>query len=205
MVPTWSQVHVLTGELVETQGTVGGPPPPEPPLPQGGGGVDLKVSKRLLWVGEAAYPLHNITRVHTFVLRPNRAAAVSDFLKWAVPALVAYIVIRNFMADGALAVLLTLLLVATLITLGVRLAKVWTAPNEHVLAVETSSASTALVTLPHPAQLRTLVDYIVNAIEHPEAEFQIRVEKVLVNPKNYHFGDTVNMYGGLSNTGIVKN
>ncbi|MFI7503549.1 DUF6232 family protein [Streptomyces sp. NPDC049687] len=189
---------------METQGTVGGPLP-EPPLPQGAGGVDLKVSKRLLWVGEAAYPLHNITRVHTFVLRPKRGEAVNDFLKWAAVALVVYLVAMNFMADDSMAVLLTLLLVATLITLGVRLAKVWTAPNEHVLAVETSSASTALVTLPNPAQLRTLVDYIVNAIEHPEAEFEIRVEKVLVNPRNYHFGDTVNMYGGLANTGIVKN
>ncbi|MFD7993980.1 hypothetical protein, partial [Streptomyces mexicanus] len=30
------------------------------------------------------------------------------------------------------------------------------------------------------------------------------MDRLLVNPRNYYFGDTVNMHGGRGNTGIVK-
>ncbi|MCF4138463.1 DUF6232 family protein [Streptomyces sp. Tue 6430] len=174
--------------------------------------VALKVSKRLLWVGEAAYPLHNIARVHTFVLKPKRMAAFGDFLKDAAYTAVGLAVIRAMNAndssrsaeDAGLQVVWVLGL-TVLVWLLSRLLKVWSSPDEHVLAVETSSGSTALVTLPDPAQLKQLVLYITHTIEHPETEFpEIWVQSLQVNPKNYQFGDTVNMYGGLHNTGMVK-
>ncbi|WP_405686118.1 DUF6232 family protein [Streptomyces sp. NBC_00057] len=196
---------------MENTGTAG-IPLPAPPPPRTGTGVDLKVGRRLLWVGEAAYPLHNITRVHTFELRPKRMEAFMSFLKWLGITFVVFILLQ--MSDesssfddesaGDSADTLWLLAIAIAIGLVVRLVKDLAAPSEHVLAVETSSASSALVTLPNPDQLRQLVRYLVNAIENPEAEFQVRVERVLVNPKNYHFGDNVNMYGGLFNTGVSK-
>ncbi|MFF2958153.1 DUF6232 family protein [Streptomyces sp. NPDC057963] len=195
---------------MEDTGTAGRslPAPPPPPPPPTGTSVDLRVSRRLLWVGEAAYPLHNITRVHTFVLRPKRMEAFTSFLKWLGITFVAFILLQNSTyddssANGSSGALL-LPAVAVAIGLVVHLVKELSASSEHVLAVETSSTSTALVTLPNPDQLRQLVVYLVNAIENPEAEFQVRVERVLVNPKNYHFGDNVNMYGGLSNTGVSK-
>ncbi|MFF3126108.1 DUF6232 family protein [Streptomyces sp. NPDC057908] len=186
-------------------------PLPLPPPPTGTG-VDLKVSRRLLWVGEAAYPLHNITRVHTFELRPKRAEAFMSFLKWLGITFVLFVLFQmtneNSPSDGesadGSAGTVGLLAIAIAIGLVVRLVKDLAAPSEHVLAVETSSASSALVTLPNPDQLRQLVRYLVTAIENPEAEFQVRVERVLVNPKNYHFGDNVNMYGGMFNTGVSK-
>ncbi|MEU9620529.1 MULTISPECIES: DUF6232 family protein [unclassified Streptomyces] len=198
---------------MENTGTAGhslpAPPPPPPPT---GTGVDLRVSRRLLWVGEAAYPLHNITRVHTFVLRPKRMEAFTSFLKWLGITFVAFVLLQMTSKDSAYddgsangsSRALLLLAVAVAIGLVVHLVKELSASSEHVLAVETSSTSTALVTLPNPDQLRQLVVYLVNAIENPEAEFQVRVERVLVNPKNYHFGDNVNMYGGLFNTGVSK-
>ncbi|WP_189941412.1 DUF6232 family protein [Streptomyces aurantiogriseus] len=175
-----------------------------PTPPRRAVGVDLKVSKRLLWVGEAAYPLHNVTRVHTLVLRPKRMEALTDFLKWTALTVVASVVIQVVADDDSVQVMLLLLGGALVVWLFVRMLKLWSAPDEHVLAVETNSASTALVTLPNPEQLRQLVQYIVNAIENPEAEFQVRVESLQINPKNYQYGDTVNMYGGLANTGVVK-
>ncbi|MFZ3499574.1 DUF6232 family protein [Streptomyces sp. 5.8] len=45
-------------------------------------GVTLRVSRRLLWVGEAVYPLHNVVRVRSFVLKPNRTKAVVQFGQW---------------------------------------------------------------------------------------------------------------------------
>ncbi|MFF8189487.1 DUF6232 family protein [Streptomyces bobili] len=169
------------------------------------------MSRRLLWVGEAVYPLYNVARVHTFVLKPKRMEALSDFLKWAGITVLVFVVVQavndnsssyNSQDDNAQVV--WVLGVAVVLGLLFHTVKVWVSPDEHVLAVETSSGSTALVTLPDPTQLRQLVLYIVHAIENPEAEFQVRVESLQVNPKNYQFGDTVNMYGGLHNTGMVK-
>jgi hypothetical protein len=201
---------VLTGGLVETQGTLGASVPVPPP-PGNGRTVELKVSRRLLWVGEAVYPLHNVARVHTFVLKPKRMEALNDFLKWTGITILVFVVVQvvndnssSSSAQDDNAQVVWVLGMAVVLGLLFHTVKVWAAPDEHVLAVETSSGSTALVTLPDPTQLRQLVLYIVHAIENPEAEFQVRVESLQVNPKNYQFGDTVNMYGGLHNTGMVK-
>ncbi|MGW0787100.1 DUF6232 family protein [Streptomyces sp. NPDC002911] len=196
---------------MEQTGTTGAlrPMPQEPPA---GASVVLKVGKKLLWVGAAAYPLHNITRVHTFELKPRRAEAVLSFLKWSGITVAACIALgaaggqssyddRVDEGSGTGPLLLAATVVIVLFTLMV---KECISPSHHVLAVETSGVSTALVTLPNPEQLRQLVHYLVNAIENPDAEFQVQVERVLVNPKNYHFGDQVNMYGGLGNTGVSK-
>ncbi|MER6626941.1 DUF6232 family protein [Streptomyces sp. NPDC000987] len=195
---------------METQGTLGASMPAPPP-PANGTTVDLKVSRRLLWVGEAAYPLHNISRVHTFVLKPKRTEAVNEFLKWTALTAVALVAVQAISQDASSrsqengsARGLGALGLVVVIGLFVRMLKMWNTPPEHVLAVETASGSTSLVTLPDPAQLRQLVLYIVNAIENPGAEFHVRVASLQVNPKNYQFGDTVNMYGGLRNTGMVK-
>lgn len=42
--------------------------------------VELRVGKRLSWVGGAACPLRNIARVYTFTLHPRRTEAVFRFL-----------------------------------------------------------------------------------------------------------------------------
>ncbi|MET8561174.1 DUF6232 family protein [Streptomyces flaveolus] len=44
------------------------------------GSVDLRVGRRLVWVGNAAYPMRNITRVHTYTLQPRRQEAVMRFV-----------------------------------------------------------------------------------------------------------------------------
>lgn len=77
-----------------------------------------------------------------------------------------------------------------------------TAPSHYVLAVETSGPSTAVVTSHRPELLNQLVGQIAHAIENPETEFAVKVESISISPRNYHFGDNVNMYGGSGNVGI---
>ncbi|MEU5535273.1 DUF6232 family protein [Streptomyces sp. NPDC020362] len=187
------------------------PPLPPPPSQKPATGVLLEVSKRLLWVGNAAYPLHNITRVHTFVLKPKRAEAVGDFLKWGGLTAIAYAVVRALVETSSAgegrpqsSQGVGIVCLAVLIVLFGRMVQVLTASPEHVLAVETASSSTAVVTLPDVLQLQRVVDDIVKAIENPDDEFQVLVQSLNFNPKNYHFGDQVNMYGGLGSTGLVK-
>ncbi|WP_272922410.1 DUF6232 family protein [Streptomyces sp. SID685] len=56
-------------------------PAPSPhPVPRM---LDLRVSKRILWIGRAVYPLANIARVYSFMLRPRRKEAVLRFLRYS--------------------------------------------------------------------------------------------------------------------------
>ncbi|MEV8065569.1 DUF6232 family protein [Streptomyces sp. NPDC085995] len=188
------------------------PPPPAAPPPSARS-IDIRVSKRLLWVGGAAYPLENITRVHTFLLTPRRWEATQQFLKrlgiilsvaFALTILGGITGLASQDAAGTIVTLVWLGAVAALVLSIVELVGVLGAPTQYVLAVETSGPSMALVTFPQPHYLDQLVGSLVHAIENPETEFQVRVERILVNPRNYYFGDNVNMYGGTGNVGMAK-
>ncbi|AJE44260.1 hypothetical protein CP978_33200 [Streptomyces nodosus] len=190
------------------------PPPPvsPPPAPPLLGGVDLRVSRRLLWIGSAAYPLHNIARVHTLTLHPKRKEAVLRFLKngaiimataIALTILSSVTALASTSTAGGLILFVWLGAGAMLVYSLVEMASVLNAPAHYVLAVETSGPSTAVVTSRDPAHLNHLVGQIAHAIDHPEAEFQVKVESITVSPNHYYFGDNVNMYGGSGNVGIT--
>ncbi|WP_308406250.1 DUF6232 family protein [Streptomyces sp. AC602_WCS936] len=173
--------------------------------------IDLQVGKRLLWVGAAAYPLQNITRVYTFTMTPRRKEATLRFLKrtalilsvaFALTIVAGLTAIADSSTAGGILTLVWIGAIAALVFSIVELFSVLTAPAQYVLAVETSGPSIAMVTSADPHHLDRLVAPIVQAIENPEAEFHVKVEQLLVNPKNYYFGDNVNMYGGSGNVGV---
>ncbi|MFJ3923681.1 DUF6232 family protein [Streptomyces sp. NPDC090022] len=170
------------------------------------------MSRRLLWVGEAAYPLHSIARVQTFVAKPDRWGAFTSFLKRLAGLAVAFVVLQLVNEDSGgyassredNADVLWGLAVVVAIGLVVHLFVQLAAPSRYALSVETNGPAAAVVTLPEPEQLRHLVGRIVHAIEHPEAEFSVIVERLSVNPRNYHIGDNVNINGGTGHTGVSK-
>ncbi|MER5742601.1 DUF6232 family protein [Streptomyces sp. NPDC002225] len=190
------------------------PPLPPPTVPPHlGGSVELRVGKRLLWVGGAAYPLRNITRVYTFLLTPKRAEATVRFFKrLALILAVAFgllIVsgISRFGSDEASDGIAGLVPIGGLVAFvfaASELVMVLTARAHWVMAIETSGLSTALVTSRDIPHLNELVGHVVKAIEDPAIEFQVKVDTLMINPKNYQFGDNVNMYGGSGNSGMVK-
>ncbi|MFF3212509.1 DUF6232 family protein [Streptomyces sp. NPDC002886] len=159
----------------------------------------LRVSNRLLWVGEAVYPLHNIVRVQTYVLSPDRKKAAADFLPWLLLVLVFFA--AQTVDGNALGMLATATPVAFLAWFFVRRL---TRPDLYVMGVETSGGPSAVVTLGDRAELRRLVARIVDAIEHPETEFSLYVAQPTVNIGHYvHVGDTANI-NGSGNIGVVK-
>ncbi|MET7486186.1 DUF6232 family protein [Streptomyces sp. NPDC005538] len=197
-------------ERTEVSGFPDIPPPPATP-PQALHAIDLRVGKRLLWVGGASYPLANIARVHTYMLMPKRWEATRLFLKrlgiilsmaFALTILGGITGIASQDTAGTLIVWVWLGSTAALIFCGVEWLQVLTAAPLYVLAVETSGPPMAVVTSADPRQLDQLVGSIVHAIEHPETEFHVRVDRLMVNPANYYFGDNVNMYGGTGNVGV---
>ncbi|MEU0334031.1 DUF6232 family protein [Streptomyces sp. NPDC006193] len=175
--------------------------------------VELRVSKRLLWIGSAVYPLHNIARVHTFLLRPRRKEAVLRFLRYAAGTLlVAFVAMLPGLPSlafegpesGAAGYVawVWILAAGVVVWFFIEMMSVLTATPHHVLAVETSAASTGVVTSQDPRYLERLVGQISYAIEHPDTEFRVTVERLTVSPNHYYFGDNVNMYGGNGNVGI---
>ncbi|NBE57087.1 hypothetical protein GUY60_37905 [Streptomyces sp. YC537] len=171
----------------------------------------------VLWVGEAAYPLHNITRVHTFLLKPDRMAAFVSFLKWVGVCGVLFVLLALAndesssssyddydSGDSGNADSMVTLAVIVLIVLVVDLIRKWSAPTEHVLAIETASASSALVTLPQREQIPALRDALVEAIKNPATGMTFYAHSVSVDAKRYHNGDNVNIAGGKNNTGVRK-
>jgi hypothetical protein len=184
-----------------------------PPVPTAPATLELRVSKRILWIGSAVYPLHNIARVYTFLLRPKRKEAVMRFLRYtAGTAVVGFIAMLPGLPSlalggsdsGAAGYVTFIWFVAAFAELYflIDMFSVLTAAPHHVLAVETSGASTALVTSRDKRYLEQLVGRISHAIENPDTEFRVTVESLTVSPTNYYFGDNVNMYGGNGNVGI---
>ncbi|MEV7394787.1 DUF6232 family protein [Streptomyces sp. NPDC091215] len=196
-------------ERTEASGFPNIPPPPATP-PQASGAIDLRVGKRLLWVGGAAYPLENIARVHTYMLIPRRAQATRLFLiRLGIILLLGFALTKLNSATGGdrgspLPVWVWLGSTAALLFCAVEWLRVLSATPLHVLAVETSGPPMAVVTIADPRRLDQVVGAIVDAIEHPETEFHITAHRLMVNPKNYYFGDNVNMYGGTGNVGVGR-
>ncbi|MER7947611.1 DUF6232 family protein [Streptomyces sp. NPDC096079] len=197
------------------------PPPPSHPPRSGVVGpaaLPLVISKRLLWVSGAAYPLENIVRVYTFVLRPRKAEAFRVFVKRVVLTLLVALGIGlfAFLANGFssgrepsafvgfLYQISFLGVIGALIWALVDMLAVVTASAHDVLAIETNGRSTAMVSGDR-RYLNELVGRIASAIDEPDAELTVTVGALTIsNPSNYYFGDAVNIYGGSGNTGVSK-
>ncbi|WP_371101767.1 DUF6232 family protein [Streptomyces sp. PU_AKi4] len=168
--------------------------PPAVPPPRRERTVELRVGKRLLWVGEAAYPLRNVTRVYSVEFKPKRWETFGYLMIGSVIALV----VANAEPDARVGcVLVVVALLAWFL-------RVLTSPSKYALVIDTSGAASALVTLPDHEQLRYLVNAIVEAVESPEKQLHVQVESIHFNRKDYHHGDKVNIYGGLGNVGVLK-
>ncbi|MFF3841422.1 DUF6232 family protein [Streptomyces sp. NPDC001930] len=159
----------------------------------------LRVSRRMLWVGTAAFPLHNITRVEAYKQQPDRGAALLRFLKWFAVAAVVYLVINAGsggnvrVGDADPVVLIALVALAAFL-----LRELFEKPKP-VLDIEMASGSTVAVTLPNVDELRDIAGLIARAIDNPAEEFN-RVVEQFNNTNNY--GTVINMIGGRNNRGI---
>jgi hypothetical protein len=152
--------------------------------------LEVSVSRRILWIGSAAYPLHNIARAQTVELHPDRAGAVSKYFRqlvaWVVPGLVLGIVLH---AGVALVFVLVLVAIST-----IRLRSALKARSYYAMLIETSgSPQTALVSADR-REVTTIVEQTMEAIDNPSAEFHTQVNHVT------NIGEQYNLHGH-GNTG----
>ncbi|MFI0720691.1 DUF6232 family protein [Streptomyces sp. NPDC021224] len=152
--------------------------------------MEIAVRRRTLWVGPAAVPLHNITRVEASMVRPALTRTWGQRLMWKTAAVSGAVVLALRAAGADELSLAPLAVTAVLLFVLLRSGQV-----RPVLAVETAGGSCVAVTLPNLEQLAEIARQIVHAIDHPEAEFTRFVYQYTYN------GPVFNQHG-RTNTGI---
>lgn len=167
--------------------------------------IDVRVSRRVLWIGAEAYPLNNIARATTVRIDPDRKAAVGRFtsavVTLAVLTLFAFWAIQQT-ATGADREAFTRFVVIADLAIGlivvVRLVAVMLRRTYYALVIETAgSPRTALVSIDQD-EVHGLVHRIMESIDNPQADFDVKVNNYIG-----HIGDNVNVFGGRGNTGKV--
>jgi hypothetical protein len=166
--------------------------------------IDIRVSHRVLWVADEAYPLQNIARARTAKLVPKRAGAVVRLvvvvLLWvglAVagrPALTAARVpraTRDLVLGYASTGLVVLVAVCAIWMVVVVLRR-----PLYALVIETAGTPFTAVVSPDRDLISRLVHSIMDAIDNPAAEFGYRIE-------NYYGGNHVKQFGD-NNVGVMN-
>lgn len=135
--------------------------------------LDVRVSKRILWIGAEAYPLPDVTRLETISLEPNRKAAIRWFGIMTVVLLCAMAVAAS-VTSGYVA---TVAVLAGMGWIGYRLYKLVEFLNLKLyeLDIEAAAAVHRGVISDDPKVVTGLRDRIIDAIDNPRAEFQVTV------------------------------
>ena len=172
--------------------------------------IVVGVEDRILWVGDAAYPLHNIARAQTLKLVPDRAAALRRWLGWTlvwaaigVAAAVSadYAETQGYWSAPVVSVgsevveprVLIAVAVLTLVGLHtIRLILVLARRTYYALVIETAGYPEALLVSPDRPLIEGTVRRIIAAINDPG------LPSFRVSITNYHIGDTVHgdRFGG---------
>lgn len=161
-------------------------------------------------MGDAYYPLHNITRVHTLVIHPRRWKAFVHFLQRVLITAVVWVALHSLNiggyndADESLEDALSISAMLVIVYSFGSMLDVIFSSARLVLAVDTSGSPSAVLAGQQPDQLRALSWQIAYAIEHPDVEFGTRVALYTISLSNYYLGDSVNVYGGTGNIGMVR-
>ncbi|MEV7192042.1 DUF6232 family protein [Streptomyces sp. NPDC093510] len=163
--------------------------------------ISISVSRRVLWVDTAAYPLHNIARVTTRTVRPSFAKILKHVVRWLLVVYVVFMGVALYSTQGRTTLagiimpVVLLFLSALLISGLVRLFAAVARKALHQLNIETAGAPYAVLASPDRELVTQISQSIMEAIDNPQAEFQFQVE-------NFHIGDSIKQFGN-ANTGKV--
>ena len=155
----------------------------------------VSVSRRILWVGAEAYPLRNIARAQAIELPPQRGTAIRRYL-----GAVIFCVILGVVAAVAATKLTTvasvpssaftalhgveIAAVALIAISTIRLLVKLSARTLYALVIETAGTPFAALVSTERNRVIELVRMIMDAIDNPEADWNLTVE-------NFHVGDQI--------------
>lgn len=153
--------------------------------------INVRISKRVLWVGSQAYPLHNIARVQGMPVRPDhRKSAASKTLQGCLGGILALfgigLIISVTIANRVGGLVLLVLIVAAGYGVMTKLRR----PQEtyFALVIETSGNPHRVLVSRDRDAVFGLVHQITDAIDNPQAEFDTQIN-------NVQFGDNFTQIG----------
>lgn len=176
----------------------------------------VEISRRILHIGSAAYPLQNIARVQPQALEFARWPAIKSFLKavtiWTVVAAVASAAIKlaaDRQAGSITPVSQAHYMViawagaatpvaASAVLLLVRLGRTWR--RYYALVIDTAGSARAALVNPDRTVISDLVARITKAIEKPDDPAAVFAPLTINNYS--HLGDNVHV-SGTGNVGKV--
>lgn len=163
--------------------------------------ITVGVSRRILWIGAAAYPLQNIARAQTFEIMPNRARATMHYLLQVVLWLTLGVggqaaLERSDLSSsdaGNLAGLTYTVLAVLLIISTVRWLLTLFRRPLYAMVIETAgSPQTALVSTSE-AEVSSLVRQTMDAIDDPGAHFNYTVHNITSVGEQYNISGRQNI------------
>ncbi|MFI6817889.1 DUF6232 family protein [Nonomuraea sp. NPDC050328] len=154
--------------------------------------IEVKVHRRVLWVGGEAYPVQNIARAYTMALRPRRGLALAQFLRavvlWTLLAAAAMVGSDYVDLDVDRRLIVAALCVVVLISAVQYLVRVLQR-TYYALVIETAGTPrTALVSSDH-GEVARIVHEVMKAIGDPNASFSQTITT------NNHYGDKITQLG----------
>lgn len=160
--------------------------------------IDVRVSRRILWVGAEAYPLRNVARARTVKLTPKRGPAVGRLIAavvlWIVLEAAGSAALRAARAPAPLrATLISYLEIGSVVFVALSAVGLLVALGRrtlYALVIETAGAPFAAVINPDRNLVGWLVYQIMESIENSMAEFQQRVENY-----TYYGGNHIKQFG----------
>jgi Family of unknown function (DUF6232) len=146
--------------------------------------VEARITGRMLWVEDHAYPIQHITSVRPREFRPRRQRMIWTFLR-RVAALAGLGVVGliglGCLGDTLPAYASTVFAVLVLGVVGfhtIRLIRLLRMPSVYVLSIATAGATTAVVASTNAQQIRDLAQHVVVAIDNPAMDYVIHVDHI---------------------------
>lgn len=165
--------------------------------------TEVQVTKRVLWVGGDAYPLHNIARAQIRTLHPRRGTPIKDFLveilRWiaiAVLLIIAMTLAGLSKATGYVFVILVLLILMSVLKLTRAISREREKRDYYLLVLQTSGDPRTLLASTDKEQLYELVQTIMAAIDDATVIYH--------NWISNYYGDVIRQYGDENIGKMIK-
>lgn len=151
--------------------------------------IDFRISRRTLWIGMHAYPLQSVARVRPLYYRPDRGVFVWTFVRraagWIAVGLLGWMLLSTVgsATPAGAKIILTITVLAMLVLHSVRLARGLGESTLYALCVETAGAPHMALVSRDEDLVYDLIRRVVEAIDNPSAEFEMRVENIVLGDK----------------------
>jgi hypothetical protein len=150
-------------------------------------GVEVRISKRTMWVGSKVYPLAHVTRVEPLEIVPRRGRIVVRYARvagaWLGLGILGLIVLTCAGNSVPPALILTyeLVIVAGMIATVVRGIIRLTKSTLYVLSIATSGAPHEVVASWDRDQIYHLLNQVVAAIDDPNVDYTVHIDHIEVS------------------------